>query len=234
MSNNLPPIGRSGIRRSVRKLSGNIVPGWRAVDPTTEFIAGMVATISSGKVTLADDTGGLKIIGLFNCHKTSSFYRPVIDEAVVGGGDGVDVALENANLQSGSVKVTKSDGVTVLTGGGDDYTVNLTNGLIKLHAGGSNSLVGTETVLVDYRYKDPNHAGLDMTLGSGKASIIEGTGEIATLVYETNAAWAENAAVAVSANGMPTIGGSGAVIGFVTKVPTAEDPELHFQMRLAQ
>jgi len=234
MSNNLPPIGRSGIIRAARKLSGNIVPGWRDVDPTTEFIQGMIATLSGGKVTLADDTADTKIIGLFNCHKTSSFYRPVIDEVVVGGGDGEDVALNNVILQSGSVKVTKSDGTTVLTGGGDDYTVNLIHGLIKLHAGGSNSLTGTETVLVDYRYKDPNHAGLDMTLGSGKASTIEGVGEIATLVYETDAAWAENAAVTVSANGMPTIGGTGTKIGFVTKVPTAEDPELHFQMRLAQ
>lgn len=227
---NLPPIGRNGIVNSVRKLSGNIVTGWRDVSSSAEFIAGYVATLSSGVVVVADNTASQKIIGLFNCHKTTSFYRPVINESGTFTGAGSAITLAHANIQSASVRVTDSTGATTYTVT-TDYTVNATNGIITQTSTGS--IGTTDTVLIDYRYQDPNLAGLDQTLGSGKAAIIEGVGEIATLVYETDAAWAENAAVTVSANGLPTIGGTGSTIGFVTKVPSADDPELHFQMRLS-
>jgi len=226
----LPPIGRNGIVNSVRKLSGNIVTGWRDVSSSASFIAGYAATLSSGVVTVADNTASQKIIGLFNCHKTTSFYRPIINESGTFTGAGTTITLDHANLQSGSVRVTNSAGTTTYTLT-TDYTVNTTNGIITQTSTGS--IGTTDTVLIDYRYQDPNLSGMDQTLGSGKAAIIEGVGEIATLVYETDAAWAENADVTVSANGLPTIGGTGTVIGFVTKVPSADDPELHFQMRLS-
>lgn len=226
----LPPIGRNGIVNSVRKLSGNVVTGWRDVSSSASFIAGYVATLSSGVVTVADDTADLKIVGLFNCHKTTSFYRPVIDEEGTFTGAASSITLDHSNLKSGSVRVTNSAGTTTYTLT-TDYTVNTTNGIITQTSTGS--IGTTDTVKIDYLYADPNLSGIDQTLGSGKASIIEGIGEISTLVYETNAAWAENAAVTVSANGLPTIGGTGSTIGFVTKVPTSDDPELHFQMRLS-
>jgi hypothetical protein len=209
-------------------LSGNIVTGWRDVASAANVIAGYIATLDSdGNAAVADDSS-TQILGLFYCHKTTSFYRPVIDESITFTGDNTSVTLNNANLQSGSVRVTDSDGsaYTLTT----DYTVNVTNGIITHVSTGS--IGSTETVLVDYRYQDPNLAGLDQTLGSGRASIIEGAGEIATLAYETDAAWAINTDVKVSANGLPTIGGSGQVLGFVTKVPTSSDPELQFQMRM--
>lgn len=229
MATVLPPIGRNGIVNSVRKLSGNIITGWRDVASAANFIAGYIATLDSDGNAAVADTSSTQILGIFFCHKTTSFYRPVVDEEVTFTGSGTTVNLANANLQSGSIRVTDSDGTayTVTT----DYTVSTTNGTIT-HAGGGSSIGVTETVLVDYRYQDPNLAGLDQTLGSGRASIIEGSGEIATLVYETDAAWAINTDVTVSANGLPTIGGAGAVIGFVTKVPTSSDPELQFQMRM--
>lgn len=228
MSTVLPPIGRNGIVNSVRKLSGNIITGWRNVAATANFISGYIAALDDdGNAVVASDSS-TQILGLFFCHKTTSFYKPVVDESVTFEGSGTTVTLANANLQSGSVRVTDLSGTayTITT----DYTVNLTNGTIT-HVG-AGSIGATENVLVDYRYQDPNLAGLDQTLGSGRASIIEGSGEIATLVYETNAAWAINTDVKVSANGLPTIGGSGQTIGFVTKVPTASDPELQFQMRM--
>jgi len=225
----LPPIGRNGIVNSVRKLSGNIVTGWRDVSSTASFIAGYAATLSSGVVVVADNTASQKIVGLFNCHKTTSFYRPIINESGTFTGAATAITLAHANIQAASVRVTDSAGsaYTLTT----DYTVNATNGIITQTSTGN--IGTTETVLIDYRYQDPNLAGIDQTLGSGKAAIIEGNGELATLVYETDAAWAENAAVTVSANGLPTIGGTGTTIGFVTKVPSADDPELHFQMRLS-
>lgn len=228
MSTVLPPIGRNGIVNSVRKLSGHIITGWRDVDSAANFISGYIATLnSSGNAVVADDSS-TQILGLFFCHKTTSFYRPVVDESITFTGADSAITLANANLQSGSIRVTDSDGsaYTITT----DYLINTTNGILTQVGGGG--IGTTETVLVDYRYQDPNLAGLDQTLGSGRASVIEGSGEIATLAYETNAAWALNTDVTVSANGLPTIGGGGAVIGFVTKVPTANDPELQFQMRM--
>jgi hypothetical protein len=225
----LAPIGRNGIVNSVRKLSGNIVPGWRDVDSSADFIAGMVAALSSGKLVVAD-ASTQHFIGLFNCHKTTSFYRPAVNESVTFTGAASSIALSNAYVKSNATtKVTNSAG-TVTYDLTDDYTLNLTNGLIIQTSTGS--IGATATVLVTYLYKDINLTGVDQTLGSGKASTIEGNGEIATQVYDTSAAWAENAHVTVSALGLPTIGGSN-IIGFVTKVPTASDPELHFQMRLA-
>lgn len=226
----LAPIGRNGIVNSVRKLSGNIVPGWRDVDSSADFIAGMCATLSSGKLVVADDTASQKIIGLFNCHKTTSFYAPAVAEEGTFTGASSSITLAHAYVQTSSgVLVTDSTGVTTYTLG-TDYTVNTTNGLItNLNVG----IGATDTVLVTYRYKDINLTGVDQTLGSGKASTIEGNGEIATQVYNSAAAWAENTAVTVGSDGLPTIGGTGTTIGFVTKVPTASDPELHFQMRLA-
>lgn len=226
---NLPPIGRNGIVNSVRKISGHIVPGWRDVASTAEFIAGYAATLDSdGKAAVADDSA-TKILGLFFCHKTTSFYRPIREEQVTFTGALSTVTLNHANLKSSAcVRVTSTDGLTVYTLT-THYTVNTTNGTITHVSGIGN----TDTVLVSYLYADPNLAGLDQTLGSGKAAIIESNGEIGTLVYETNAAWAINAVVKISANGLPTVGGSGATIGFVTKVPSASDPEMTFQMRLA-
>jgi len=225
----LAPLGRNGIVNSVRKLSGNIVPGWRDVDSSADFIAGMVAALSGGKLVVAD-ASTQHFIGLFNCHKTTSFYRPIVDEEVTFTGAASSIALDNAYVKSNATtKVTNSTGLTTYTYT-TAYTLNLTNGLIIQTSTGS--IGTTATVLVSYLYKDINLTGVDQTLGSGKASTIEGNGEIATQVYDTSAAWAENAHVTVSALGLPTIGGS-YVIGFVTKVPTASDPELHFQMRLA-
>lgn len=226
----LPPIGRRGIVNSVRKLSGHIISGWRDVDADASFVSGYIATLdgTSGKLVVASDSSTY-VVGLFFCHKTTNFYRPVIDESITFTGAATTINLANAYVLQASVKVTDTDGnaYTLTT----DFTVNETNGQI-IHTS-TGSIGTTETVLVDYRYKDPNLTGIDQTLGSGKAAIIESNGEIATLIYETDAAWAINAAVKVSANGLPTVGGGGTTIGFVTKVPASSDPELHFQMRFA-
>ena len=85
MTQLLPDIGRNGLVNSVRRLTGLNNPGFRAVDPTANFVAGMVAKLeadSNGnpvlKVADANDTN---LIGLFYCHKTTNFYRPIVDES---------------------------------------------------------------------------------------------------------------------------------------------------------
>jgi len=223
------PIGRNGIINSVRRISGNVVPGWRMVHPESQFIAGYVAALDSNSLAIVADNTTTKVLGLYNCHKTVNFYVPVQDEEGIFTGAGSYIALTYAYVKTSTVRVYDSTGVTLYIED-TDYTVDYTHGLIIHKASGS--IGTTDLILIDYTYHDPNITGLDQTIGSGAASVIEGNGEIATLAYETNAAWTVNAVIRVSANGLPTTSGTGTAFGFVTKQPTAGNPELQFQMRL--
>ncbi|HRZ18500.1 MAG TPA: hypothetical protein P5136_00345 [Methanofastidiosum sp.] len=213
----------------MRRLSGLNNPGWRDVDPAAAFIAGMVAKLAAdvnGKPVLqvADNTTSTGLIGLFYCHKTLSFYKPVVDESqtfAVAPNTSTVIYLNNANLKTGSVLLT-SGGVDV-TG---SYTVSTTNGTVTAGSPASN------TLLCSYLYQDPNLVGIDQTLGSGKAATLEDQGDIATLVYETGVAYALNGNVYISANGYPTATAGAKIIGQITKVPTSEDPELHFKLKI--
>lgn len=223
------PIGRNGIINSVRRISGNVVPGWRMIHPEAQFIAGYIAALDGNGLAIVADENTVNILGLFNCHKTINFYVPVQAEEGVFTGEGSYIALTFAYIKENTVRVYDSTGTTLYTED-VDYTVNYTHGLITQIAAGD--IGTTELVLIDYTYHDPNITGLDQTIGSGAASVIEGNGEIATLAYETNAAWTVNAIVRVSTNGIPTTTGSGRAFGFVTRQPTAGNPELQMQIRL--
>lgn len=223
------PIGRNGIINSVRRISGNVVPGWRIIHPEAQFIAGYIAALDSSGLTIVADETTTNVLGLFNCHKTINFYVPVQAEEGVFTGEGSYIALTYAYIKTNTVRVYNATG-TILYTEDTDYTMNYTHGLVTQIATGSIGI--TDLVLIDYTYHDPNITGLDQTIGSGAASVIEGNGEIATLAYETNAAWTVNAIVRVSTNGIPTTSGTGSSFGFVTKQPTAGNPELQMQLRL--
>jgi len=224
----MPPVGRHGIVNSVRRITGNVVPGWRAVDPESQFIAGYIAALNDqGKVTVAD-ADSENLLGLFNCHKTLNFYVPVEGEEGTFTGVGSYIAITNAYIKENYERVLSADRETLYVRD-TDYTMNYTNGLITHTSTGS--IGSTDTILLNYTYRDPNVSGLDQTL-SGFCSIIEGDGEVATLVYDTSAAWRVNVDLRVGVDGIPTTSGEGKKLGFVTKPPTAGDPELHFQMRL--
>jgi hypothetical protein len=233
----LPDIGRNGLVNSVRRLNGLNNPGYRAVDATADFIAGMVAILEADsdgnpvlKVADATDTA---LIGLFFCHKTTNFYRPIVDESKTYGtspNTAWVIYLDHANLKSGSVKVTDSTGGTTYTLT-TDYTVNNTNGVITRTSTGS--IAADETVLVTYLYEDTTLTGLDQTLGSGLAATLEDPGEVATLVYDTSKAYTLMGSLYADANGyLTSTDGGGTVVGKVTKVPTAENPELHFKLSI--
>jgi len=232
----LPDIGRSGLINSVRRLSGLNNPGYREEDPTANFIAGMDAKLeadSSGnpvlKVAGASDTN---LIGIFFCHKNVNFYQTIVDEEQTFGDSpntSIVVYLDHANLKSGSVKVTDENGsaYTETT----DYTVNLTNGVITRTTTGS--IAADETVLISYMYEDPNLTGLDQTAGSGLAATLEDPGEIATLIYDTSKSYTLMGNLYANANGyLTSTNGGGSVVGKVTKVPTADDPELRYKLQV--
>lgn len=227
----LPDLGTNGLVNSVRRLSGTENPGYRNVDSAASFIAGNVAILaadSDGNPYLqtanATDTA---IIGIFYCHKTLSFYKPVKDESKTFGtspNTAFIIYLDHANVKSSSVRITKS-GVAIAESG--NWALNTTNGTITRTSTGL--LGATDTILITYLYQDANLVGIDQTLGSGKAATLEGRGELATLVYDTSCAYTLMGSLYSDANGyLTSTNGGGSVVGKVTKCPTAEDPELHF------
>jgi hypothetical protein len=128
------------------------------------------------------------------------------------------------------VRTTTSTGVTrtVTT----DYTVSTTNGTVTRV--GDGAIGATDTVYISYRYKDPDLTGIDETLGSGCAATLEDSGEAATLVYDTSVAYTLMGSLYINSSGYITsTNGGGLTIGYVTKVPTADNPELHFKLNLA-
>jgi hypothetical protein len=242
MSTQLPGIGRNGLINAVRRLSGMTNPGYRNVDPTAEFVAGMVANLeadSDGNPVLtvanASDTG---VIGLFFCHKVNSFYRPIIDEAQTFGtspNTSAYLFLNHANLKGAAgtyVKITNAAGVayTYTT----DYTVNYTNGTVLRTSAGT-APGATATVYVSYVYEDASLTGIDQTMGSGKAATLEDEGEVATLLYTPNSATAYTMMCPLYANAdgyVTATDGGGSHLGVLTKLPTASDPELHFKLKI--
>jgi len=237
----IPDIGLGGLINSVRKLSGYVEnPGWRKVDPAATFMAGQVANLETDSttgepiLTVATNSDTTGIVGLFYCHKTTTFYKSVQEEAQTFGTSPNTAAylfLNHANVKSGSVLLTTAAGVayTITT----DWTLySATNGVILRTSAGS-APGATTAVLVSYLYEDSDLYGVDQTLGSGMAATLEGVGEIATLVYATSVQYTLNGALYVDSSGYITSAGGSKQIGKVTKVPDSENPELHFKMNLA-
>jgi len=224
----LPDLGRNV--RTVRRLWGVQLISEK-VDESADITAGQVAKRildSNGNIvyTVCDATS--KPAGIFFGHKNTYFYVPVADEEVTFDEDTKN--LDHPNIKNGSVVVTSQDKSTTYTED-TDYTINYTNGQITRTSTGS--ITSGATVLVSYRYKDPNESGLDQTLGVGKLSVAKGRGEMGTLVYDTSNVINLNDDLRCNANGLLSTDSSlsGTVVGVVTKPPTADDPELIFELK---
>jgi hypothetical protein len=235
MTTQLPGMGRNGITNTVRLLSGYTTPGWRNVDSASEFIAGMVGYLKADTngntvvATVAANTN--KPFGIFFCHKVTSFYKLVVDEeatapAITTG----TIVMEHAGIKADSCKVANASTGVAYTET-SDYTINETNGIIT----NVSITQGTE-LLLTYLYEDTTNAGLDQTLGSGMVAIITDPAELALSVYDTTCVYTLGATVYATTSGYVTStspGGSAYTIGTVTKVPTADDPELYIRVRIS-
>ena len=232
MSTQLPPIGRGTI--TLRRLYGSQNKGDTFVGASETFLAGMVAKRhlnSNGFVELAVcDGSAYQPCGLFGNHKVTSFYQPVVDEAITFTSGGATATLKHANVSN--VKVTNKAGsgataYTVTT----DYTVATTNGIItRVNSGalGPNAST-TKTAYVSYRYEDTTIAGIDETMGSAKVTLWEGEGEFTTLVYDTGSVYNLDSKLYCSTAGLLTTTTTGTVVvGRVTQAPSASDASLRF------
>lgn len=240
MTVSLPGLGRNGIINSVRKLSGYDVPGWRDVDSTTTFMAGQVATIAANSVTgnpeLTLLTGTAYPVGIFFCHKATSFYQVIRNEVLTVPAIGSTVNLNHAGTKLNSYKALVCNAAGTSTGAAytltTNYTVNDTNGILT---NVNISVASPVYIALSYLYADATMAGIDQTLGSGKAAYLSDPCEIATLVYDTASATAYTLGCNIYSNttGYITATSNGTKIGTCTKIPTNADPELWVRIRIA-
>jgi hypothetical protein len=237
----LPPIGRTGINSGtgVRRLSNMPVTGWRDVSPSASFVAGQLGTLttdSNGKVVVETvDSTADKVIGVFFTDNTTTFYSAAYAEEHTFGENAAtpNVIYVKPYVKASSYVVcsTASTATGVRHTETTDFTIDTTSGAI------TNTLVGiaaTSTVYVTYMYKDVNLSGINQTLGSGKAALLEEVGEIATIQYSTTSATAYvlGASIYYDSSGYLTATSGSSAIGFITKVPTADDPELYVKLAL--
>ena len=220
-------LGRLGAQGMIRVLSGVITTAYRDVDSNAEFTAGTV-------VKFAADSNGVAVVtpvkaktdavlGIAYQDKATAFYIPVVEE-VVTIDSSKKINLEHVYVDAASILVAGKDLTT-------DYTItDATKGILTSVTGAAG-----DKVTVSYRYKDINKSAIDQTIGSGKVSVIEGKGEIRTLIYDTADAFTLGSNVYFTTDGIPTATGTAGthtVIGTVSKVPSADNAELHIKVTL--
>ena len=216
-------LGRNwgtGIVRGVRPLVFTQDTGFRDVDSNATWIPGQFVKLdtNTGKVT-AITAATDKVVGIAKTSKGAPFYLPYTQELEWAAGD---LALDKPNVSG--VRITSLDGLIVGASGTDFTSINAVNGII-VGATLANFTAGT-FVQVTYQYKDMDHTPFDQTIASGKTALFESNGEYAFEVYDTSAGYAVNGDVRINAAGIITSTGAGTIVGFVTRVPSADDVTL--------
>jgi len=213
--------------------------GIRDVDPNAQILQGQIVALDTeGRITLAD---GVDAYGVAKWNKADTFYSPVVDESIQLNGT-TPSNLDHANIKSGSVRVTSSDGSTVYAET-TDYTVNYTNGQITRV--GAGNIPDGATVLVTYSYQMTEYElkvirgtnyqnATDDTLGSGKMTVAQDFFEIYTDQYDTSQGYTPGDVLYVGSGAtaglFTTDNASGKAYGIVVKAPSASDPLLGVQV----
>jgi hypothetical protein len=214
--------------RGVRLLSNVDKIISREVDENAEFIPGMIGmldTDANGKVVVKAHNGSAttEAVGMFINAKTQSFYKATAESVVAPNPPGT-ITLKNANVAD--VLVVNATTNTPYSPG--DYTVNTTNGIIST----TTNIPNATPLTIFYRYKDLSTVGFDNSMGSGMTALLEEDCEVALLVYDTSKQYVLNGNVKVNSDGFVSdSSATGPTIGYVTKVPTLQDPTLHVKLK---
>lgn len=223
-----------------------------------DYRSGMIAArAADGSVVVcgsaSDPDTGTKPIGILGEDRlTSALQRTdqVSEEVTVT--IGVATALAHDSIVAGSYRLVRTSDSTVLVeGGGDDFTINTTTGVVTFLAGGPATLVNGDVIAVTYTFNlnddfEKNFRGVnfkgatDDTEGSKKATVWKGHGEFETDQFVTANAYeiGDLLRVTLSAHamgaGLLTNEAAGGTVGAtatarVNKVPTASDPFLGFE-----
>ena len=225
-------LGRNwgtGIVRGVRPLVFTQDTGFRDVDSNATWIPGQFVILdSTGRVTaITAPAVAQPVIGIAKTSKGAPFYLPYTQELEWAAANTV-LQLDKSNVKD--VRITSLDGLTVYAAPAD-YTVpnGGVNGTVVVVD--DVTITAGTFVQVTYQYKDMDHTPFDQTIASGKTALFESNGEYAFEVYDTAAGYAVNAPVYVNTSGILTstaVGAAngGAAVGFVTRVPSADDVTL--------
>ena len=218
--------------------------GMYVANASATFRAGMLVQLNSDREVIVCD--GTEPMGFAKYNKTSTVYAAVVDEYIQLNGV-IATSLAHANLflpvADHTVYLatgTSGSGTTYTEGAGDDYTVSATNGTVTRTAGSSITDGGYvyatyqyEMTAAELKFHGRNFWNLidDTTQQENKIAVIEGWSIIFTTMYDVQQTYAINdaltaGAVGDSLSGLVTKGGTGAFIGNVIQVPTADDPYL--------
>jgi len=205
-----------------------------------DFLAGMLVDLNAtGEVIRSV---GVAPFGWTKYNKSNSFFAPVIGEYIqlVGA---VATNLAHAGLRSAAgallgVRVYDIAG-TVFTEG-VNYAISYVNGTVTRVGAG---IPSGGFVFVDYQYALTSQELMDrggnfwnmlddVTVQSGKVSVISGPGSIVyTTAFDAHQTYDINdlltaGTTAEVLEGYVTIGGAGLAVGRVVQVPTPDDPFL--------
>lgn len=189
------------------------LPDSYIVDPSSEFIPGMVAQLAViGNQVMATVSNGLSPLGIIDDIKTRAFTANSWNEVVIvpatntaigpqGPYTTIDIKAELLNAY-----VTNNSFISTV-----DVQLNLTNGVITFPAGtllnydqlGTGQPNAIRTI-VNYSYQVPNIPGDDSTIGSGRVTVWYMRGRFQTDQYETSQTYPVNANLYVSENGLFT------------------------------
>jgi hypothetical protein len=187
-------------------------------------------------VRMSTGTGADVPIGVALTDTTALPQRANMENVIVPAGG---VAPFNAALHFGGIiassYILTNAGTPLVEGGGSDYTIDLTSGVITFTAAYQAANPG-DTILVSYQFA-MTVALLDQLGGQrninnqggaqfGSVSVGMGKLDFYTMCYATARQYAVNDALLSGANGEWTNAAGGTAAGRVTKTPSVGDPWL--------
>lgn len=197
----------------------------------------LIAVASGGEEAVQMSAGAATDvpIGISLTDDTLMPVRANVEDVVVPSSGTLTAALRFANIVAASyVLIDLDNGNAVLTeGGGDDYTLDATSGVITFV---NNALKGHD-IRVFYSF-NVTVAQLQTTFGGqrsinnqggalfGSVSVGLGYCEVFTLVYDSAQVYAVNDQLKTGSGGRFTKGGLGVNFGKVIKAPLVGDPFL--------
>jgi len=198
----------------------------------------LVTTTSGGVFGVSASTGTSADVAAFAgvslAQQLTMLFSPALDNLVVNTGLAVTTTYTPYTGTLRVVNLTRDPTLALLAGAAAG-NYGISGNTITVVTGGAT--VAGDTLAVYYRYTPttlealaiqgniPPGGAASLTLGS--VGVIT-QGDILTSEYDTTVDWtAANVVIKTGANGVFTIGGSGATVnGFVTAVPSSTSPYL--------
>jgi len=215
----------------------------RIIQSTERPVAAGATVAAEGQALVNDTTGGVHgvkpstgasgeiFVGVSIAQQLTPLYLPSIERATVTAG--LTVTTLNTPV-AGTLRVYNVTKAAVVAAGSSAGQYGISGNVITVVTGGTT--VAADVLEVSYRYSPttlqaraiqgdiPAGGAASLTLNSVGVVL---SGDVYTTEFDTSVDWtAANPAIKVGANGLFTIGGSGATVpnAYIVKVPTFGSP----------